>query len=419
MSSFNSSSQEIRVTVVQFGVKADTKKSSQRSNYQMQYRCPETGLKVTKSSGVKHDGTKRARVEAERVAAKWEQELREGKYHAPGKISWDEFRDAYSNEKLPSLAKTSREKSETVLDSIERIVKPRLLSDLTAARLSKWQAELRSNGLAETTIAGNGAHLRAALNWAKQMGHLVAVPHIVKPQRAKGGKMMKGRPITGEEFERMLASVVAVVGAAAAPSWRFYLQGLWASGLRLSESLELFWDNEAKLCVDLSGRRPMLRIPAGLEKGNQNRLLPMAPEFAELLMQVPEAERTGAVFNPQSKQDQRKLTMLHISKTIAAIGKRAGVVVNRATKLGEPVIKYASAHDCRRSFGERWAARLMPTQLMELMRHENINTTMRYYVGRNAQATADVLWAAHEQHASQPIKRLPTMAPENAGRDRQ
>ncbi len=30
----------------------------------------------------------------------------------------------------------------------------------------------------------------------------------------------------------------------------------------------------------------------------------------------------------------------------------------------------------------------MPQDLMELMRHESITTTMRYYVGQNAQRTA-------------------------------
>lgn len=59
-------------------------------------------------------------------------------------------------------------------------------------------------------------------------------------------------------------------------------------------------------------------------------------------------------------------------------------------------MKYASAHDRRRSFGERWSSRVMPPVLMELMRHESIETTMKFYVGRNAQTTADVLWAAHE-----------------------
>jgi integrase len=63
-------------------------------------------------------------------------------------------------------------------------------------------------------------------------------------------------------------------------------------------------------------------------------------------------------------------------------------------------LKYASAHDLRRSFGQRWASRVMPQVLMELMRHESIETTLRYYVGRNAQSTAAVLWAAHDADKS-------------------
>ena len=73
---------------------------------------------------------------------------------------------------------------------------------------------------------------------------------------------------------------------------------MWLSGLRLAESLELWWDRDDRLCVDLSGEHPMLRIPAECEKGNQDRVLPMAPEFAEFVLTTPEAERTGPVFNP-------------------------------------------------------------------------------------------------------------------------
>jgi hypothetical protein len=57
------------------------------------------------------------------------------------------------------------------------------------------------------------------------------------------------------------------------------------------------------------------------------------------------------------------------------------------------VRKFASAYDLRRAFGQRWAARVMPTVLRELMRHADITTTMKYFVGQNAPATADALWA--------------------------
>jgi hypothetical protein len=40
----------------------------------------------------------------------------------------------------------------------------------------------------------------------------------------------------------------------------------------------------------------------------------------------------------------------------------------------------------------------MPQVLMALMRHETIQTTMRFYVGRNAETTADAVWSAWEQN---------------------
>ena len=59
-------------------------------------------------------------------------------------------------------------------------------------------------------------------------------------------------------------------------------------------------------------------------------------------------------------------------------------------------MKYASAHDFRRAFGVRWAARLMPAQVMELMRHESIEMTLRFYVGTDAQRMAEAAWAAFD-----------------------
>ena len=102
-----------------------------------------------------------------------------------------------------------------------------------------------------------------------------------------------------------------------------------------------------------------------------------------LLLKLPEFDRIK-----QSKA---------IGPIISKIGKKAGVIVGTRTKLnedGEPetVNKFASAHDLRRSFGFRWSRRVMPPVLKELMRHTDIATTIKYYVGVNAQATAEELW---------------------------
>jgi hypothetical protein len=65
------------------------------------------------------------------------------------------------------------------------------------------------------------------------------------------------------------------------------------SGLRLDESLQLSWDADASFAVDLTGRHPRFRIYAEAEKGRQDRLLPMTPDFAEYLLKLPRQQRTA------------------------------------------------------------------------------------------------------------------------------
>jgi integrase len=190
--------------------------------------------------------------------------------------------------------------------------------------------------------------------------------------------------------------VPKIIENTAAKSWTFYLRSLWESGLRLSESLTLRWENVPDaIVVDLTGRRPMLRIPAEAKKGNQDRFLPITPEFAALLPASLNANSGGRVFklldiDGTLLQPTRRL----VGPIVPAIGKAAGVVVDERRKSGKFERKFASAHDSRRAFGFRWAFRVMPTVLRELMRHEDIATTMAYYVGDNAEATADAVWNA-------------------------
>ena len=132
---------------------------------------------------------------------------------------------------------------------------------------------------------------------------------------------------------------------------------------------------------------PNASNPRRTRKGNRDRLLPLAPEFAEFLAQTPEAERRGRVLRPLGCRSDW-LTAGRVCRIGSKIGEAAGVKVDE--KAGK--IKFASAHDLRRAFGLRWSRRVMPAQLKELMRHESIDTTMKYYVGQNAESTAATLW---------------------------
>jgi integrase len=371
-----------------------------RSTFLLQWIDPATGKRKTKSSGVRDTGKARDRKDAEAKARELEQLLRRGVAAIPSEMTWEDFRERYETEHVPSLAKVTGAKVGTICNYVEQYVDPRRLVDLTGEKISQLAARLREEKKSESTIKSYLAQLKAMLRWGvgqKLLPECPPIPTIRRAKRSSGATPMKGRPITGEEFERMLAAVPEVVGDEAAPAWRHYLRGLWASGLRLQESLELYWDREDKLhpILPTPGKGlPVLRILAELEKGHADRLLPIAPEFAVFLLETPEADRTGAVFKlPKQKFRKVEARAGWAGRIISAIGSKAGVIVRKDP--GDPdKKKFASAHDLRRAFGSRWAERVMPAVLQQLMRHESIETTLRYYVGLNAERTAETCWAA-------------------------
>ncbi len=71
-----------------------------------------------------------------------------------------------------------------------------------------------------------------------------------------------------------------------------------------------------------------------------------------------------------------------------AIGEKAGVKVDQKQD-GTPV--FASAHDLRRAFGDRWAKIVPPMILKDLMRHASVTTTEQHYVSVNAKSTMEQL----------------------------
>jgi integrase len=399
-------SNRIRVCVVRF---------DDRKTFQLQWKDPFTGKKRTQTTDIPTTSGKRGRADAERLAGELEKQLRDESGVFPGRVSWDAFRQRYEDEVVPSLAKQTGSKIATVCNHIEAVLNPGRLEDVNEQRISFFAATIRRKGVAETTIKSYLAHLRAMLNWAveqKLLRTLPAFPKVHRRRSSSGWTPMKGRPITGAEYELLLAAVPQVVGEQDAPVWRRYLCGLWLSGLRLRESLDLNWDRQGGLVpVFPDVGKPTLLVPADLEKGHADRILPLAPEFALFLLETPPEHRTGPVFRLIRRIGQtERLGARQVSKIVSEIGKAAGVIVQVDAKNPDKK-KYASAHDLRRAFGERWAARIMPAQLKELMRHESIETTLRYYVGTNAARTAEACWDAYEKS----LESLRPRAPQSQG----
>jgi integrase len=340
--------------------------------------------------------------EADREAGRIEAELREGQWRATKKTSWKEFQDRYEREGMFDLSSTSLQAFRDTANKLRKLVPLRNLQEVTEEKLNRFTTLCLEEGLSKHTIAKHLRHLKAALRWAVAHKLLLECPVFRLPKGTSGGKA-KGRAVTGEEFDRILAAVPKVVESTAVEDWVFLLKGLWWSGLRLGEALKLSWDNPKDLMVDFSGKRPFLRIQAGAEKGKKDRTLPLAPEAAELLQTVPEDERSGLVFKVRSRTDRNRPSRVdNVSPIIAAIGKKAGVRVAER--------KTASAHDLRRSFGLRWADRVKPHVLQQLMRHASVSTTLTFYVQADAADMAETVWSAFDRMSNS--STIPSTTPE-------
>jgi integrase len=331
-------------------------------------------------------GTHRKR-EAYEAAGLWQRELEaEGR-----RTCWLDFCQRYEREELAQKSAKHQEGCSLAFGWLEQWFDPQSPADVTADVLSRYKARLLDErGCSSATIRTYLSRVRTGLKWAAALGLAGHVPAVSLPKLSKTDTW-RGRPITTEEFERIVALAPRVVGGLNAASWDRFLWVLWLSSLRLAESLALSWDARDDLphILRLDRKRPMMRIPE-TEKGRRARLLPAMPDFVEYLRRTPAAARAGPVCCPTIRgKPAAKRT---VQTYLARIARKANVVV-RETAAGK---KFATAQSIRQGFATRWAPQLSPRRLQQLMRHERLETTERYYVNIDAEQTADEIWEAWE-----------------------
>ena len=298
-------------------------------------------------------------------------------------------------------------------------------------------------------------------------------------QKLRVEDVMKGRPITGEEFERMLKTAPLVVGQNASPSWEFALRILWESGFRVGDLVDFSWDDERHIhprWPARSGYHPTIVVPSSQKNGRVQEI-PMLPGLENLLNAIPKGDRTGWVVNPLPIQyeikadsdwfrptaaDLRDLSKTYsnrsiaaafgvsdtmvrkwmtedgirrevefrretgpitvteidsirrtaqrhsshsarrstsrmakdrVSRIIAMIGEKAGIVVRQSDTRTGHRIKHASAHDLRRGCAQRLInAGISAETLKIFLRHKDFVTTEKFYgATRSAQSAATEL----------------------------
>lgn len=336
----------------------------------LQWTDAETGRKLTRSSKCK------TRRDAERKAQILENQLSIGDRNLTH-LKWKDFVERYQMEHLSGLATKTEVKSSGVLMAFYAAMHPAHVSGVTSTMLSKYVTAMRTTGKSESTIAGHVRQLRAALSWARSQGLIGSIPAMPRIQRASGSRIAKGRPISLPEMKRLIRATRNVTGCRWR-SWSRLLRGLWLSGLRLGEAVQLRW--EPGNWPHVSGE--WLMIPASFDKAHRDRIIPLPYDLVLWLNRTPETERAGKVFRPLGERGN-ECKFFRVSQIISQIGKAANVVTDPATG------RTCTAHDIRRAFAQRWASKLTAVDLQRIMRHESITTTLGYYLDEDAKALSE------------------------------
>ncbi|MHC4302663.1 MAG: hypothetical protein ACYS7Y_35840, partial [Planctomycetota bacterium] len=290
-------------------------------------------------------------------------------------LTWTDFCKRYEDEALGDAPVKTRRHWATARDWYRNLMEPKFLDEVTSSSLSRFQPKLRAaleakNGQAPASTVGSYLkQLRAAFNWAYRIRLLLEPVEIIMPRRArKGGKFAKSRPVTLEEFERIVAKAETVRPNDYA-QWQRLLWGYWHSGFRLRELLALSWDSSADVAIVTQYTYPLVRFTAAGHKRGEDQYQVITPEFWNLIKDQPQE---GPVF-PVVDRDGCQ----YDSDWIGTVIRKCGVGV----KTGLLTDKTASCHDLgKRSWTTRWSGELSEADLANLARHKSSQTTQDYYV---------------------------------------
>ncbi len=114
-------------------------------------------------------------------------------------------------------------------------------------------------------------------------------------------EVMKGRPITQAEFDKMIEVTPDVVGSKPGESWQFTLKILWETAFRVGDVMNFAWRGSKMIhpvWPDNRREHPTLAIPS-TQKNGKVQEIPMLPGLKYLLHAVPEDSRDKWIVNPQ------------------------------------------------------------------------------------------------------------------------
>jgi integrase len=150
---------------------------------------------------------------------------------------------------------------------------------------------------ASTTVNSLTKTVMAFVRFCATRGWIDSVPGL---QMLNIEDAMKGRPITGEEFDRMIEATPRVVGLDSAESWQFALRIIWETGFRVGDLMDFNWSDERHIrpiWTMRANQSSTIAIPS-TQKNRKTQQIPMTPGLEQLLEGMPQSQRNGWIVNP-------------------------------------------------------------------------------------------------------------------------
>jgi len=299
-----------------------------KNGYLLKFYCPLAGKRIRRNCGT------RDRREARRVQRECRERLLNGQYVSSGgaitagqeqrlpapqprpdadERTWETAMESYRSQHRRRVRRKANRDSDSRLDIARRIFEARrraqglppgvtLRECMTLEALEYLQerlldgAECKYDRRSPNTVNSMLAAILAFVRYCYDHQWIDRVPPL---RKIEVDEVMRGRPITGEEFERMLQAVPKVVGEGPANGWRFALRILWETGFRIADLLDFSWDDIERIHPAWPRRpdqHPTLVIPS-TQKNGRNEEIPLLPGLQALLDSVPKQQRTGFVVN--------------------------------------------------------------------------------------------------------------------------
>lgn len=334
---------------------------------------------LTRQTDIATRGVRAERAVA-RLAEALQEELAEKLRRPDADMLWDDFVATYKRDHLAATSEANRYKWDAAAKifakvAAREVLGPLRMSDISPRLLVAFETQLRLD-VAAGSVGSYMATLRSGLNWAASLEMCRYLP----PSRARGRQVqslpaMRLDPISEESLEAMCDVAHRVVGRSSAESVQDYLRALWLSGCRMQEPLSIHAERrDCHRPLELAGRNPRMCWVSS-QKNRRDQIAPITMDFAAHMQK--RIFRGGYLYEPRCSTGPIK-DRTSLSRLVSDIGKAAGVIA----EPGDGDEGYATAKHFRSSFVTRWSLRGMPLErIQKIVRHADINTTRKYYLG--------------------------------------